>query len=174
MKLIKIDKRMLTYYLKKCEANLMFIIKVICFSLFIIIIFDVFTAVIARYIFHLSTNFADQLSKYLVIWMVFLASSIGFSEGGHVSVEILKKKMPLNYQKAMFILIDILLSAFFIIIIIHGFKIAIRAKIFSDPLVFGISMIYPYMAIPIGFLIMLMEINLLAIIHLINTDSSPE
>ena len=135
MKLIKINKRMLTY-LKKCEANLMFIIKVICFSLFIIIIFDVSSA--------------------------------------HIAVEILKKKMPLNYQKAMFILIDILLSAFFIIIIIHGFKLAIRAKIFSDPLVFGISMMYPYMAIPIGFLIMLIEMNLLTIIRLINTDSSPE
>ncbi len=46
--------------------------------------------VILRYVFNDSLHWAEELARFLVVWMSFIGASMGMSLGSHVSMEVLK------------------------------------------------------------------------------------
>lgn len=157
-----------TRRLQRVESILVSMTRVICVMLLLVIVFDVFLAVLTRYLLHYPFNFADQLAKYLVIWVAFIGASLAVREGAHISVEALTRKLPIVYQKRILIVVNIVVSMFLILIIWYGFQFAWSSRIYSDPLVFGISMMYAYLSVPVGFLFVLVQLNLFTIIAVLS------
>ena len=152
------------HFLHKSESYLIKFLKVICSILFCLIIIDVFSSVLSRYVLFYPLNFADQLAKYLVIWLAFLGTSLAINEGSNIAIDLLVRKLSTQSKNILLIVIDIMVSIFLFVIIYYGFLFAWQAKNFNDPLVFGMSMIYPYLSVPIGFLFILVIVNIRTIL----------
>lgn len=66
----------------------------------------VFANVVLRYGTNTSITIAEELSRYLFVWVTFLGAILMFQENGHVSVTVFPDKLSLRKRKMLFLLTD--------------------------------------------------------------------
>jgi TRAP-type C4-dicarboxylate transport system permease small subunit len=60
--------------------------------LFICIALFMFIQVLARYVFHHSFSYSEEIVRYLFIWATFLGIAVAFKQGEHIAVTLLPAK----------------------------------------------------------------------------------
>jgi TRAP-type C4-dicarboxylate transport system permease small subunit len=55
--------------------------------------------VFCRYILNLPLTWSEELSRYLLIWLVFLAMGVGFRRHAHIGMNVMVEKFSLPVQK---------------------------------------------------------------------------
>lgn len=63
----------------------------------------VFGNVILRYFFHSGWTWAEEISRILFIWLIFLGSILAFKDNEHLGVDTLVKKLSPNGQKILYV-----------------------------------------------------------------------
>ena len=82
----------------------------LCGSMLIVMTILAFIGVLARYVFVVSIPWIDEVTRYLMIWMTFLASAISVSDSSHTSVDILPSFLPKKLKKFdYYIVLDVLI-----------------------------------------------------------------
>ena len=66
----------------------------------------VFTNVVLRYSFNSGISISEELSRWFMVWMTFLAAVVGVREKGHLNVDSLIKHLPPLGQKACHLLMQ--------------------------------------------------------------------
>jgi TRAP-type C4-dicarboxylate transport system permease small subunit len=77
-------------------------------ALFAVIVLVGGLQVLSRYGFNASLSWSEELQRYGLIWMVFLALVAGYRRGAHLGMGLLLEKLPLPVQRAVGWLIDLL------------------------------------------------------------------
>jgi TRAP-type C4-dicarboxylate transport system permease small subunit len=117
----------------------------------------VFMNVVCRYIFNFSIIWAEEVSQYLMVWVVFLAAGLAFREGRHVAIEMLQDRLPSRTQGITRHIVALLLILFMGILIVLGFQFARFAWDQETP-VLNIPLGIPYLAVPIGALLLMIHL----------------
>ena len=123
---------------------------------------DCLLGVFFRYVVQDALTWTEETARYLMIWMGFLATGLALREGGHIAVEIIVERMPPGVQRAMLALVRLLSLAFLAAVIGAGGALLVRVSGQRTP-VLGISMMWPYLAIPVGCLLTALEMVALAL-----------
>ena len=58
----------------------------------------VFFQVISRYVFNYTPSFAEELSRYLFVWIVFLSLPLVAQTGGHMAIETISLHLVRLYR----------------------------------------------------------------------------
>lgn len=117
----------------------------------------VFMNVVSRYIFNHSIIWAEEVSQYLMIWVAFLGAGLALRQGRHVAIEILQDRLPSTARRMTRHLVALLLIVFMGVLIVLGFQFARFAWDQETP-VLNIPLGIPYMAVPIGALLLLIHL----------------
>lgn len=112
---------------------------------------------LSRYLFKIPLFWAEELARYLMIWLTFSAAAIVMREGGHVSVVFLTSYLSLGFQKGIKILVKIFLGIFLAFLIVKGIVLCTVVYKQMSPTM-RISMFWPYLAIPFGSFLMMVEL----------------
>jgi len=64
-----------------------------------------------RYGLNQSFDWADELSRLLFVWSIFLAIPLGIKRGAHVSIEVLTGWLPAGVRQRLFRLVSMLAMA---------------------------------------------------------------
>lgn len=112
--------------------------------------------VIGRYVFHHSIFWSGEICRYLLVWITFTGTSLLIRRKRMICLSFLAQKFPPEFRRILSILINTLVSIFFLIVICGGSKLVIL-NISQVSLVTGISMAYVYASIPITFSLMLIN-----------------
>jgi TRAP-type C4-dicarboxylate transport system permease small subunit len=64
--------------------------------------------VLSRYVFNASLSWSEELQRYGLIWMVFLAIVVGYRRGAHIGMSLFLEKLPRAVQRPMGWFIDLL------------------------------------------------------------------
>ncbi|MCI8649385.1 MAG: TRAP transporter small permease [Anaerotruncus sp.] len=51
----------------------------------------IFIEVVCRYMLFISTAWAEELSRYLFIWLTYIGSAYAIDEGGHIEIDVCKQ-----------------------------------------------------------------------------------
>lgn len=70
----------------------------------------VFGNVVLRYLFSSAITWAEEASRYLFIWLIFMGAIIAFRENVHLGVDTLVLKLSTTNRRRLFILNNILLA----------------------------------------------------------------
>ena len=127
----------------------------------------VFAQVVFR-IVHLSIPWSEELSKYLLIWSTFMGAALCVHKGSLVGLEFLQSALPERGQKALKIVLSIIICAMLVFLIGVGFW-AVRRVCFQITPVLKQSMGLMYAAIPVGSVFMLIN-QIITTIYLIKGD----
>jgi C4-dicarboxylate transporter DctQ subunit len=131
--------------------------RIICI-LFLVMVICIFLGVINRAVIRASIPWTEEVARYAMIWMTFLSIGIGLKRGAHIGVEILVSKLTPSRRNLVNIFAISLLILFSLVIIITSFNI-IKIQINSEQTsaALGLPMFVPYLAIPVGMFIALIE-----------------
>ena len=125
---------------------------IILLAAFIVAI--VTTEVILRYVFSHSLIFTEELSRYLMVWVVFLGSALAVRDGSHIRIGILVNRLGPKLQRFVSLVAYTLTLVFLIVIALEGIKILPR-QLYQMCITIDISLFYFYLAIPVGSVFMI-------------------
>ncbi|CAB1058643.1 hypothetical protein D1BOALGB6SA_3399 [Olavius sp. associated proteobacterium Delta 1] len=135
-------------YLERIETN-------ICRWLLLLMSVIVVVQVFSRYLFNYSFVWAEELVRYLMIWMVMIGAARVQAMGEHIRIDFFPMLAGARGRRLMDTFFRLCTLTFLIIIFVKGIKIAAFNRLFESSGL-RISMLWPTLAIPIGaFLIIL-------------------
>lgn len=112
--------------------------------------------VILRYIFQFSFSWIEELSRYLIIYIVMLASSHLLKNNENPFVEIIYENMSPKIKYIVNSIFYILITLFLIFLLVIGVRTSLASINKLTPAL-RIKWTIPYFAIPIGALLMLIQ-----------------
>jgi TRAP-type C4-dicarboxylate transport system permease small subunit len=148
-------------YLRFCDT-VAAVSQVVVMLLMAAMTVDCLLGVFFRYVVQDALTWTEETARYLMIWMGFLATGLALREGGHIAVELVLERMPPGIQRAMLASVRLLSLAFLVAVIGAGWSLLVKVSGQRTP-VLGISMMWPYLAIPVGCLLTALEMVALAL-----------
>lgn len=126
--------------------------KTVCNCLLEITLVILTLQVVLRYIFHSGTSWAEELSRYLFVWFIFMAMSYAALEDAHIKIEGIMNLFPKHIRKIIYnfgVIVWIILNTIVVIVGIEFcYKLLLAGQTSQGA---HIKMWCVYAAIPIGF-----------------------
>lgn len=167
-------KQQVVGVLRSVDATLAKTMQVLTVALLGIIVLTISTSVITRWVIFYPLNFADALSKYLLMWLAFIGVGLALRTGEHIAVDMIRSKFKGNSEKWLLVILNIFISVFLLIVIVYGIQFAWDGRTSKDPFVFNISMMIPYLSVPVGALYALIQVNLITLIKFLDSGNEGE
>lgn len=101
-----------------------------------------FVNVILRYVFHHSIYWAEELVRYLMVWLIFFGGSQVVRREGHIRVDILLRALPPRGQRIWEIGVEIVNILMLIVLFWYSLHQCLR--------VFASGQVSPAMELPMG------------------------
>lgn len=133
----------------------------------------VFANVSLRYLSNSSITWAEEVARYLMIWMTFLGAGLALRIGGHVAITNLHDFLGTRLQRVLRTFIGLLLLCFFVAMMWIGYEYMIRMGRQLTPAT-RIPFSYIYAAMPIGFALMIGHFLLIARSYVLGEDLADE
>lgn len=153
---------------KKFSEGLAVFENTVSVLLVCVISFTVFFQVLSRFILKVPLSWTEELSRFALIWLTFIAASVALRENGHFAVEVVVHKLPPGkrkyYQAGIMALMLVYLSVMFY----TGLELLPIAHM-QESAALDVHMSYVYLAIPIGAALMIVN-TLLRIFHTLQSD----
>jgi len=113
--------------------------------------------VFLRYCFGKSLYITEEFTRYLMVWVVFLASSLALREDSHISIGILVNRFRGRTRSWLNLIGHVLLVVFLVFLIIEGI-IALRFQMDQIIPSLGLPIFWFYLAIPVGSSLMILNL----------------
>ena len=130
------------------------IVRFLACTLFIVMGISVLAQIIFRYFFSIGLSWADELSRYTLVWVVFLGGSVAVDSFENTAVTFVKQKLSEKVAKMVRIVFEILIVIFMCFLFITGLRFAELGETTQTLSLGGITLYWPFMAIPVGSILM--------------------
>ncbi len=95
------------------------IIRVMLCMLLISMVLIVFANVISRYYLNAALAWSEEVTRFMLIWMVFLGAVLAYVNDEHLGLDVLVRSLPRRLQLGVAVLADMLIM-FAVWLLIHG------------------------------------------------------
>jgi TRAP-type C4-dicarboxylate transport system permease small subunit len=116
----------------------------------------IFVNVALRYLTSHSLEWAEEVSRHMMIWLTFLGAGPVLRYGGHIAVENLQDALPARGGMALRAVVAALLFAFFGFLVWYGW-LYMQRTMFQLTAVTQIPFAYVYSAMLIGGLLLIVH-----------------
>lgn len=135
----------------------------------------VFVNVVLRYVFNYAISWGEEVTKYLLLWLVFLGSGVVAREGGHISMEVLLTLLSPRAQQMNAVLVNAVCAVLSAIVGFLGWQLAMAVRTVGQVgAASGLPMSWVYLAIPVGCLLMMLGFWEVALRHLRRSERVPD
>lgn len=121
----------------------------------------IFANVVLRYLSSDSLVWAEEVGRYLMIWVTFLGAGLVLRFGGHVAIEDLQNRLPQTLGRVLRALLVAVLMVFFAAMAWWGMEYMDFMQYQTTP-VLGLSYWWVYLASPIGFGLLMLHLAFVA------------
>ena len=109
-----------------------------------------------RFILNDPLSWSEEAGRYLFVWISFMGAAAGVRYQVHLGIDIMDKLLSANAYRLVVVAVNVIIQLFLLMIIYWGFKILGIIQFQESPSM-HISMCYPYMAVPVGGIFMLIN-----------------
>ncbi|WP_372683459.1 TRAP transporter small permease [Desulfosarcina sp.] len=109
-----------------------------------------------RFILNDPLSWSEEAGRYLFVWISFMGAAAGVRYQAHLGIDLMDKLLPPEAYRWVVVLVNLIIQIFLLMIIYWGFKILGIIQ-FQESASMHISMRYPYMAVPVGGIFMLIN-----------------
>ncbi|MCL2618695.1 MAG: TRAP transporter small permease [Defluviitaleaceae bacterium] len=141
-------KRVLYYFDRSVEIVMFF-----CVAGFASV---AFTQVFFRYALNNSIPWAEELCRYLFVWLVFLGAGLGVVNRSHIAVDAIPNLIPKRFKKYYQVMIDVAVLVVSVLLLRYGYTLAMLNFEQSSPAL-QIPIGYVYFGIIVGAVIMIVN-----------------
>ena len=138
--------------LSRFNAAVLVVGRYVIITLVGIIAVVMMAQVVFRYGLDNSIPWSEEVSKYLMVWLAFMGAPIALMHANHISIDLLLKAFPARGQQLFHLLVNIIIIMTMCIVFYHGAKFSqMGARQVASSI--NISMLYMYIAVPVGSLL---------------------
>lgn len=116
----------------------------------------IFVNVALRYLTNQSIEWAEEVSRHMMIWLTFLGAGPVLRYGGHIAIENLQDALPRSLAVAIRAFVALLLFAFFGFMVWYGW-LYMERTLFQLTAATQIPFAYIYAAMPVGGVLLLVH-----------------
>ena len=109
-----------------------------------------------RFVLNDPLAWSEEAGRYLFVWISFLGAAAGVRYQVHLGIDLLQKLLPDRPYRLAVVLGNLMVQIFLLVIVWEGFKI-LEIVQFQESASMHISMRYPYLAVPVGAVLMLIN-----------------
>jgi len=111
----------------------------------------VFGQVVSRYGFNYTPVWSEELSRFLVVWSIFIGVAIGVRNNQHIGVDALIRFLPHKLLLASEVLLNLIGVVVIGILVFNSFEFIQHTREFEQlSPAMRIPMYIPYIAMPVG------------------------
>lgn len=117
----------------------------------IVLVILVVGQVFARYVLNFSIGWSEEMARYLLIWVAWIAASYAVTKNAHIRVEIIKDRFSKRIKQVLELIVLLIWFGFAAFLATEGtnFVLQVQATNQVSPSL-GIDMWIVYLAVPIG------------------------
>ena len=165
----KIEYEGLTGLYMKFIDGMNLVLRLVGGVILVAMVICVFMSVVSRAVANFSISWVEELVTFGMAWIASIGTALAVRGGNLTNLELFLMKLPEHVKRRIALLVYVITLVLFIFMMYSGFKMANIAKLQSAPTIPGFSMLWVYIAIPIG--IVAMWLNTVArIIELIRKE----
>ncbi|MBE0582411.1 MAG: TRAP transporter small permease [Desulfofustis sp.] len=132
-----------------------------CINWFLALLMAAMVVIIAaqvwyRFILNDPLSWSEEAGRYLFVWISFVGAAAGVRYQVHLGIDLMDKLLSPGAYRIAVVVVNLVIQVFLLIIIYWGFKILGIIQFQQSPSM-NISMRYPYMAVPVGCILMLIN-----------------
>lgn len=109
-----------------------------------------------RFVLNNPLAWSEEAGRYLFVWISFMGAAAGVRYQFHLGIDLLQKVLPDRPYRMVVVLVNLIIQVFLGVIIFWGFKILGIIR-FQESASMHIPMLYPYLAVPVGSIFMLIN-----------------
>ena len=129
------------------------LLDVIQVTLFALLVGLSFVSVFSRYVFNYSLTWAEELTRYMFVWLVYLGAALCVRRRKHIVMDMVISSFKGKPKKYLSLVNNLILFVFVVVLATQGFKMMpILSTQTSTALQVPMSFIYA--AIPVGSVLM--------------------
>ena len=106
--------------------------------------------IVTRFVLETPAEWTEVIIRFSLIWMVFLGIPSAFRQGAMVSVDVLYRGSPPCFRRVLDAVVCVAALALIAVIIWWGWDYANRGKVQTMIGLEDVSMIWAYLALPVG------------------------
>lgn len=111
----------------------------------------IFGQVVSRYFFEYTPVWSEELSRYLIVWSIFIGVSVGVRQNKHIGVDALVRALPAPIKLAFEVLLNLIGIVVSVILVYHSIAFISHTMEFEQlSPAMQIPMYLPYLAMPVG------------------------
>lgn len=129
----------MSFLLEKLEK----VVAILLASIAALVVYQV----VARYVLSSPPSWTEELARYLQVWLVLLSSPLCLHKGLHLAVDYLTPRLSPSAKRWARSVNHLLVGLFGLLLTVFGFRMLPVAALQVSPAL-GISMIWPYLAVP--------------------------
>jgi TRAP-type C4-dicarboxylate transport system permease small subunit len=130
-------------------------------------------AVVFRYVIGQPLIWTEEVQRYLMIWVAFLGGAACLGLGEHMAMDLVGMLLPRRFQRLLRIALLALTALFCTVLIWKGIPLALGNNSQLSPAA-RVPMSYPYLAVGVGGLLMLIAAVLRICIEMQRRGSEEE
>jgi C4-dicarboxylate transporter, DctQ subunit len=111
-----------------------------------------------RFVIYIPFPWSEESARYLMIWMGMVGAAAAMRYGRHIGVTVLIERLPQRVYRFLSPFTDLAMVAFLVVMAREGFRLAVENAVQYSPAM-NLPMLVPYLAIPIGAALMILEIT---------------
>ncbi len=109
-----------------------------------------------RFVLNDPLSWSEELGRYMFVWISFIGAAVGVRYRVHLGVDLLEKMVTPRAYRYLAVLVSLIVQIFLVIVVYQGWDI-LKVVHFQKSASMGIPMTYPYAAVPVGALLMLIN-----------------
>jgi TRAP-type C4-dicarboxylate transport system permease small subunit len=109
--------------------------------------------VVKRYVFNDALTWSEEFLRFAIVWYALLSASILYKRNGHLGITIFREMMPIKLQQILARTVIYLMVLTIATVTVYGAILVYNTRFQITPAL-GISVSWPYAAIPVSFFLM--------------------
>jgi C4-dicarboxylate transporter, DctQ subunit len=132
-----------------------------------------FANVVLRYVFLAPINWAEELTLYLMVWIVFVGGSVAVRTRGHIAIDLLPLVLSPANRRRLVIGVAFATLVFFAVFFWYSGQHVLRVRSIAQTTpVMGAPMWLAYLAMPVGSF--LMGLRTVQFLYRMRRERAPE
>lgn len=124
--------------------------------LFSVVVIVVSAQVFSRFVVHLSIRWADELSRFAFVWLIYIGGAVTIRDGRNVCFDLILDSLTGRKWKVMFTVVTAISMLFLILMTYFGVLVC-KAELTETSPIMKWPMSIVCLAIPIGGILMMFE-----------------
>ncbi|HEX2527822.1 MAG TPA: TRAP transporter small permease [Geminicoccus sp.] len=130
-------------------------IEILCNLILAVMTAVIAVLIISRNLVGFSFSWSEELTRFLLVWLSMLGAAVLLGRDDHISLNLLQDRLGPKAQLVISFLLRLLVLAFLVILAQQSWTAALARQVTHAPAL-GISLFWPYLAIPVAAVLMIL------------------